>query len=213
MKHRGTRGRIAPRLLKAGGALVAILTVLAAFAALAVTVLSVRVEGHSMDPTLADGQRLFVTPNTAGRTGRFDVVLLEAPGRGSPIVKRVIGLPGDRVMIASVPEDAHQVLVQPGGAGAWYRVVTPYRPSRANKISNCCTREGGRSGDPRAQVVPAGRFFYLGDNPDASDDSRTYGWGETATVRGRVGFRVWPLSEPREVGGRPVLELVENPPL
>jgi signal peptidase I len=50
------------------------------------------------------------------------------------------------------------------------------------------------------QTVPAGRFFFLGDNPDGSDDSRTFGWGDLRTVSGRVALRVWPLGA---LGGLP----------
>ena len=82
----------------------------------------VRVDGHSMDDTLADGEIMFVTrfdysttwvalpwadaetqekaPRIpfGGAPSRFDVVICRYPGRGGTnFVKRVVGLPGDTV--------------------------------------------------------------------------------------------------------------------
>ncbi len=54
--------------------------------------------------------------------------------------------------------------------------------------------------------MPEGSFFYLGDNPDLSDDSRVYGWGELGRVEGRVGLRAFPVSASPGLGDRPVLE-------
>jgi signal peptidase I len=115
-------GRRWPRAL---AAVLAVLLGLAVVAVVAVATLGVRVEGHSMQPTLLNGQRLLTAPGSGGTAHRFDVVLLRTPGRDSTIVKRVIALPGDRVAITSDPQDPYVVLVQPGGAGAWYRVEFP----------------------------------------------------------------------------------------
>ena len=84
----------------------------------------VRVDGQSMDDTLADGEIMFVTKfdfgsvwftfpwqdaetkekaariTTGGDPQRFDVVICRYPGRGDTnFVKRVVGLPGDTVEV------------------------------------------------------------------------------------------------------------------
>ena len=62
----------------------------------------VRVDGHSMDNTLANGEVMFVTKPEYlfGDPERFDVVICHYPGRGSTnFVKRVVGLPGERLAI------------------------------------------------------------------------------------------------------------------
>ena len=63
----------------------------------------VRVDGHSMDNTLANGEVMFVTKPEYlfGDPERFDVVICHYPGRGSTnFVKRVVGLPGDVVQVS-----------------------------------------------------------------------------------------------------------------
>ncbi|MCC9845347.1 signal peptidase I, partial [Streptococcus agalactiae] len=55
----------------------------------------VKVDGHSMDPTLADKEQLVVLKQT--KINRFDIVVAneEEGGQKKKIVKRVIGMPGD----------------------------------------------------------------------------------------------------------------------
>ena len=55
------------------------------------------VDGHSMDPTLAGKQRLFVVKTA--KIDRFDIVVAKENenGKSKQIVKRVIGLPGDTI--------------------------------------------------------------------------------------------------------------------
>ena len=56
---------------------------------------NVRVEGHSMDPTLADGEILFVIKHLP--IDRFDIVVAHEEDGNKDIVKRVIGMPGDTI--------------------------------------------------------------------------------------------------------------------
>ncbi|WP_406859109.1 signal peptidase I [Streptomyces sp. HUAS MG47] len=194
------------------GGLLAAVALLAGTGAAAVLTLSVRVDGRSMEPTLRPGERLMAAPGSGGEVRRFDVVLLRPTGRETLVVKRVIGLPGDRVAIVSTPRDPYQVLLQIGGAGPTYRVTDPGWGARARRTANCCSELGLRSAEPALRTVPPGSFFFLGDNPDLSDDSRAYGWGEADRVTGRVALRVWPLAGPRGLGDRPGLVPVQPPP-
>ena len=59
----------------------------------------VKVDGHSMDPTLADGERLIVLDHT--KINRFDIVVAKETedGQTKEIVKRVIGMPGDTITL------------------------------------------------------------------------------------------------------------------
>ncbi|HJR96271.1 MAG TPA: S26 family signal peptidase [Actinomycetota bacterium] len=68
----------------------------------------VEIEGGSMAPTLAPGDwALVVSPP---RYGRRDVVVVEHPGRpGYEMVKRIVGVPGDRVGDRLLGEDEYWV--------------------------------------------------------------------------------------------------------
>lgn len=177
----------------------------------AVSILSDRVQGHSMQPTLKNGQRFLVTFGTSDKAARFDVLVLHA-GRtgGTPIVKRVVGLPGDRLEILT-DGSGYRVLLQPGGRGQWFRVNAPAWSGQDLNPVACCGSDGEKSSLPAVQTVPEGKVFVLGDNPDESTDSRTFGWADISGIVGRVGLRVWPLSAFGGIGGRPTLEPVATP--
>ncbi|WP_405852324.1 signal peptidase I [Streptomyces sp. NBC_00090] len=196
---------------RAAGAVLGAGVLLCLLAAVAVTSLGVRVDGTSMSPTLREGDRVLVAPGSAGEVSRFDVVLLRATGRDALLVKRVIGLPGDRVAIVSTPERPFEVLLQERGQGPVRRVVASQWVAQARRTGACCAPDGTRSARPELRTVPEGAFFYLGDNPDLSDDSRAYGWGDLGRVEGRVGLRAFPVSASPGLGNRPVLE--EHPGL
>jgi len=139
-----------------------------------------RVEGHSMDPTLADGEWLFVNKLVylwrQPRAG--DIIILENPlgGREKYLVKRIIGVPGDKIEIMG---------------GKLYRngepVVEPYTDSVIE------------DGDWGPGVVPEGAFFVMGDNRrrGESNDSRNpyIGWIPETSIKGKADYILWPFGK------------------
>ena len=154
------------RLLRWGLATFAVLLLLRLFVAE-----PVRTDGHSMEPTLHDGDALVIDTLTY----RFadpavgDIVVASTPDTGQSVVKRVVALGGDLVGI----EDG--VLVRNGRA-----VDEPY----ANQ-----DQMAGYYWGP--VTVPDGMVFLLGDNRLESVDSRTYGAVPVDAIEGRYVLRVW----------------------
>lgn len=187
------------RILTVGGVSLLVALLLAMAVGLAT---SKSVSGSGMRPTLRSGNRVLVDTSAyhGHGPGRFDVVGLHAPGIKGVTIRRVIGLPGDRVQIRSVG-GRPQVLLQPGGRRAW-QIVTQHRHvDWGTSPAGCCAPNGTAvAADP--QTVPAGKYFVLGDNPTASEDSRKFGFVDRSAITGRVSFRVWP---PSRVGGKPQL--------
>jgi signal peptidase I len=101
---------------------------------------------------------------------RGDVIVLRYPLNPEiDYIKRVIGLPGDRI-------DLH-------GGEVWVngeRLDEPYVASI--DVASACR-----------ETVPPGEYFVLGDNRPRSSDSREFGFVPGANVRGRVDLRLWPL--------------------
>lgn len=131
----------------------------------------VRVAGSSMEPTLRDGELVFVTKFDYLRSApaRGDVTLCSLPGRAGEYVKRVIGLPGETVRIVS---------------GQVYIDGTPLEEPYAAPAE-----------EDFARTLGEGEYLVMGDNRPASYDSREEDIGSLASgdFRGRVRCVLWPL--------------------
>src|SRR5690242_16122716 len=141
----------------------------------------VKVEGTSMMPTLTDQERIFINKFTyrfgLGSIERGDTVVFWYPQDTSKsYIKRVIGIPGDRVRV-----DAGQVYVN--GAALSEEYVPPEN------------RDFSSWRDGREQVVPEGRYFVLGDHRNQSSDSRMWGYVPRDNIYGKAVFVYWPLDK------------------
>ncbi|MGY1604941.1 signal peptidase I [Geodermatophilus sp. SYSU D00815] len=132
-----------------------------------------RVASDSMTPTIGPGDLLLVQ-HWGGSPGRRDVVVVPDPTSGETLVKRVVAVGGDTVGI----EDG--VLVVDG---------TPVCEAAIDPA----LMDGVFFGPVE---VPEGQLFLLGDNRDASVDSRHFGPVPEADVEGLVQGRVWPSPGP-----------------
>ena len=144
-----------------------------ALGALAAAVLAVRrarlepmlVSGGSMRPTLAPGQRIAVAP-LVRPPRRGDLVVLRNP-RDLELVKRVVGLPGERVRLAA------------GGLEIDGQAVPePYLAVPG-------------AGQLELRLGP-GEYLVLGDHRAASTDGRNFGPVGADALVGRVRFAYWP---------------------
>jgi signal peptidase I len=185
-------------------------TSLAAAAALAVrgSLQIYRVASGSMLPTLDPGCHVLVDQR-AYRGGvlprRGDIVVSRGgpAGREQDVVKRVIGLPGDRIEmhLGSFPSingwhvprcDAGRYVRLYDGEQVNGRVLVEFLDERAYLVAVVPAKRPSE-----AYVVKPGEVFVLGDNRDLSRDSRNWNEGKPAGVPlaelvGRVDFRLLP---------------------
>lgn len=135
----------------------------------------VKVEQHSMDTTLHEGQRL-VENRLVYRfkePARGDIVIINGPESDRRLVKRVIGLPGETVDIRD--------------GAVWINGVRLEEPYAAGKTLP--------NGAAVPLVVPEGHYFVLGDNREYSQDSRQLGAIGSGSLEGKAVLRLWPFSE------------------
>src|SRR3989304_1277276 len=133
----------------------------------------IRVEGSSMEPSLHDGELVVVNRLAYRWNGlqRGDIVVFHfplSPDRG--FIKRVIGLPGERVVISD-----GQVTVD------GFRLDEPYIAA--------APRYSGE------WVVQPGQVFVLGDNRNKSSDSQSWGPVPLDQVIGKAVIVYWPPPE------------------
>jgi signal peptidase I len=135
-----------------------------------------RVEGHSMEPTLADRDRLIVNKAAyipwIGKPRIGDVVMLYYPNEPEKsFVKRVIAAEGDQVRIVGGTVYRNDVVVDDSFVLPQYRSHEDWGP----------------------KVVPEGYYFVMGDHRNSSSDSRIWGYVPKRYIVGKVQLRVWPV--------------------
>lgn len=142
------------------------------------------VDGVSMMPTLADGDKMIVNKigYSIGEPKRFDIIVFHAPEQ-KDYIKRIIGLPGDEV----VYED--DVLYINGEA-----IEEPYLDQyKQEAIELPLTDDFVLEDKIQATVVPEGHVFVLGDNRRKSKDSRHIGAVPMEEVIGKTKLVFWPM--------------------
>jgi signal peptidase I len=151
----------------------------------------VTVQGISMQPTLHTGDRLLVetiTPRIWGYE-RGEIVVVSANNSGVSgmlselLVKRVVGIPGDRVKIFNCK-------------------VYFYNDSQMYQLNEdlylpegVCTLGGRRIEDGRPYTIPQGEYMVLGDNRENSTDSRNIGFIKKENIQGKVVILFYPTDK------------------
>jgi signal peptidase I len=191
-----------------------LVTVILALFGTSFVVQAFKIPSQSMEPTLLVGDHLLVNKFIfGGREAWFEKVLPYRPIRRGDIivfkfpfddhphyVKRVIGLPGDRVRIIE-----QQLYVNAQRVNEPYKVHDPVnpewfgdnfppttasflrrnvRPEWADEILHHVNAQG-------ELVVPPNKFFVMGDNRDHSWDSRYWGFVDRDAVMGRPVLIYW----------------------
>lgn len=140
-----------------------------------------QVKGLSMYPTF-DDKELILTDKISYRLGqpkRGDVVVFKSPTNPEyDYIKRIVGVPGDRVKI-----EANGVYVN-----------DEFQPEKFLPAGTV-TSGGLFLGMDREITVPTNSFFVLGDNRAGSSDSRAWGFITKQEIIGKVIFRYFPFNK------------------
>jgi signal peptidase I len=196
-----------------------LVTIILALFATCFVVQAFKIPSPSMEPTLLVGDHLLVNkfifegnnawydrflPYRAIRHG--DVIVFKFPFQDHPhYVKRVIGLPGDRIkLINSVVYRNGVALKEPYAvhdAAAYDPFAENFPPSDQDYLDAAVLpqwkQEMPRYLDAAGEiVVPPGHFFVMGDNRDHSWDSRYWGFVPRDAIMGRPVVIYWSLKEP-----------------
>jgi signal peptidase I len=168
------------------------------------------VPSGSMWPTILEGDRIFVDKLAYGirlpfstwwlsegdAPERGDIITFASPKDGSRLVKRIVGVPGDRISMtdnqlavngAALDYDVIDQLSVDGlqdGRTLTMRVAVEGLPGHDHEVA---FTEGMFTRTTFAeQTVPEDHYFFLGDNRDQSFDSRYMGMVERTQIYGRV---------------------------
>jgi len=146
----------------------------------------------SMVPVLVPGDKIFVSKLTYGpkipftplripgfrKPKRFDIVVFVPPivsERNKAYIKRLIGLPGDKVELRDGNIHINgEMVVNPKIARNYYYNQGKYG-IRGKEI-----------------IVPEGKYFFLGDNSISSKDGREWGFADAKDIIGKAVLTWWP---------------------
>lgn len=145
-----------------------------------------RVKGDSMLPNFYDGELLLTEKVTYKiyKPERGDVVVFRAPtGRKVDFIKRVIGLPNEKVRV-----EEGRVFINDELLSESY--------------------ETQQTGGNVSVVLGQNQYFVLGDNRGSSSDSRSFGPIEQNTIRGRAWVVYFPIVKTSSSGGLRMLSRV-----
>lgn len=141
-----------------------------------------RVKGNSMLPNFFDSEFLLTNKITYNfRTPqRGDVIIFKAPANeNDDYIKRVIGLPGETVMISQ-----GQVYLNNHNLDE-----SSYLSKEMKTTSGLLLSEGKKI------TIPEGHYLVLGDNRGFSSDSRDWGTVPKENIIGKAWLRYWPLTK------------------
>lgn len=133
-----------------------------------------RVQGHSMLPTLHEGEYLIINKLSylIDEPRRGDIIVLHFPrDRSREYIKRVIGVPGDHI---EVQEDTVTV----NGVA----LSEPY-------INGAAAYRSG------TWIVPDGQYFVMGDNRNNSSDSRSWSFLPRQDIVGKAWLIYWKIED------------------
>lgn len=176
-----------------------------------------RIPSNSMMPTLLTGDFILVNKYTYGirlpvshqkilplnEPQRGDVVVFRYPGDGkTPFIKRVVGLPGDRIHYrfdqqtlyingAPVPKEFMGVYEAKGAGMKMHGLDVVRQQFPEKSFSTLINRnQPAQLGRYGQFTVPEGQYFVLGDNRDHSHDSRYWGSVPEENLIGKA-FFIW----------------------
>jgi signal peptidase I len=136
------------------------------------------ISGTSMSPSFHDGDYVFVDQFSyrVRSAKRGEVIVFHGPAsHGDDLLKRIIGLPGERVVVAD-------------------SVVTVFNSENPEGFVLAESYLDPATVTPGKVDVTLGgdQYFVMGDNRSVSFDSRSWGPLDSELIVGKVALRIWP---------------------
>jgi signal peptidase I len=139
----------------------------------------------SMEPNLLVGDHLIVNKMTFNDIHRGDVIVFKFPKDPErDFIKRVIGLPGDKIELKRKTVYVNgQPLTEP------YAHFLEAPRAETDPVSDDVRQDYG------PVTVPSEQYFMMGDNRDNSEDGRYWGFLPKSYVKGKAEFMYFSLAD------------------
>lgn len=140
-----------------------------------------QIKGASMEPTFYNGNYIFTSKVTykLREPERGDVVVFHSPKNNDiEYIKRIIGIPGDTILIQNTTVNVNGTPIN-----------EPYISAATELMYGGFVQEGVPI------TVPENHYFVMGDNRPRSSDSREFGPVPYESIIGQVIYRYFPFNE------------------
>jgi len=137
----------------------------------------VRVQGAAMSPTLKDGDRIFIRKHFSSLKRGDIVAFLYPEDRSKSFIKRIVGLPGETIDL--------------DGEGHVTINGRPIEESYLQPRQNETAKARWQSVRQEFKHINPDCYFVMGDNRDASNDSRSWGAVPRTLIYGKFMSRYW----------------------
>jgi signal peptidase I len=167
------------------------------------------IPSSAMENTLLIGDRILVRRFPRPTYRRDDIVVFVYPlNHREDYVKRLIGIPGDRIRISNKVLYRNGTAPQESYVAHKTSYVDSYRDDFPNTPNTPLPKPAVEMLENHVQngevVVPEGKYFVLGDNRDNSSDSRYWGFVDATELLGKP-LVIYDSEDlpPNELGGSP----------
>ncbi|ALS02586.1 hypothetical protein ATZ33_14735 [Enterococcus silesiacus] len=146
-----------------------------------------RIDGHSMEPTLINNDRVLVFKKVAPKK-RSLITFSPKDKPNSMYVKRVIGMPGDKIQLEQTSLTIFSAKNEKQKKVALFEGDQP-----DGTTTIALSAEVARLVEHLTEI-PENKYFVLGDNRKKSRDSRQLGLIDRSQIEGVVKYRYYPIS-------------------
>lgn len=150
-----------------------------------------QIDGQSMSPILSNKDHLLIIKNE--RPDRYDMITFVPENKGTvTYVKRVIGVPGDRIWLDNKTLYINENQLETGNKYIESNQFLSGDDLPDSTLKVWVTEETAKK-LANLKEIPADNYFVLGDNRSYSEDSRHFGLVEKKQIEGTVFFRYYPF--------------------
>ncbi len=150
-------------------------------------IMPIKVDGSSMYPTLQDHDYAFMSRIGLNHIERFDIVTLNCKKLGNIIIKRVIGLPGEKIVYKD-----DQLYINDEKIEEAFLDISYIEQVKKDYNISCFTEDF-------EYTIGDDEIFVLGDNRLNSLDSRLLGCFKEKDILSKKGFVLFPFKNMKEV--------------
>ena len=150
-------------------------------------IMPIKVDGSSMYPTLQDNDYAFMSRIDLNHIERFDIVTLNCKKLGNIIIKRVIGLPGEKIVYKD-----DQLYINDEKIEEAFLDISYIEQVKKDYNISCFTEDF-------EYTIGDDEIFVLGDNRLNSLDSRLLGCFKEKDILSKKGFVLFPFKNMKEV--------------